>query len=80
MAYSKVPSGHSEFGGGPGLIDPEARRDRNLTGEESLLEIYATRPHAREGSASYDPATANLEDRSKVDPWPDASTAIGTTS
>lgn len=46
MAYTKdtIPRGHTEFGGGPGLIDPESRADRALTPEERLLEIYATNP------------------------------------
>jgi len=44
MAYTKdsIPPGHTEFGGGPGLIDPENRKDRNLTNEERLMELYAT--------------------------------------
>jgi len=47
MPYGKVPKGHSEFGGGEGLIDPQRRKDRVLSeganppGEE-LWEIYAT--------------------------------------
>lgn len=46
MAYTKdtIPRGHTEFGGGPGLIDPEMRSDRAVTAEERLIEIYATNP------------------------------------
>jgi hypothetical protein len=46
MAYSRetIPSNHTEFGGGPGLIDPEKRKDRELLGYERLWEIYATDP------------------------------------
>ena len=44
MPYSKAPRSHTEFGGGPGLIDPVARLDRTITPEEELIEIYATNP------------------------------------
>jgi hypothetical protein len=73
MAYNKAPVGHTEFGGGPGLIDPEARKDRNLTGEQQLMEIYATDP----GRAESLPETADLNIRTPL-PWTDKSTAIGT--
>lgn len=59
MPYKKAPSTHTEFGGGPGLIDPVLRKDRLLTGEQELLEIYATDPT----DAQSDPATVNLETR-----------------
>jgi hypothetical protein len=78
MVYRKAPAGHTEFGGGPGLIDPEARKDRALTAEESLMEIYATRPDSQQGAAGYDPATADLNDRVTPEPWPNKATAIGT--
>lgn len=44
MPYSKetIPPNHTEFGGGPGMIDPVMRADRNLRPEEELWEIYAT--------------------------------------
>lgn len=73
MAYNKAPAGHTEFGGGPGIIDPELRKDRNVTAEESLVEIYATHPHRADSV----PETANINDRSPL-PWPDKSTAVGT--
>lgn len=31
----------SEFGGGPGLIDPVSRQDRLVSAEQELQEIYA---------------------------------------
>lgn len=59
MPYKKVPDDHSEFGGGPGLIDPVLRKDRNVTPEQELLEIYATDP----SDPQSDPALVNLETR-----------------
>lgn len=59
MPYRKAPSDHTEFGGGPGLIDPAARADRNISAEQSLLEIYATDPSDPES----DPALVNLKTR-----------------
>lgn len=44
MVYPQVPPEHSEFGGGPGLIDPKLRAARVVTPEEELIEIYATNP------------------------------------
>jgi hypothetical protein len=41
MAYEDVPKGHTEFGGGPGMVDPERRKDRAVTPEEELRELYA---------------------------------------
>jgi hypothetical protein len=48
MPYTKdsIPPDHTEFGGGPGLIDPVLRADRLLTPEQELIEIYATNPSA----------------------------------
>lgn len=53
MARTKAPKGDTEFGGGPGLIDPERRKER-VIGQaagplvqgvaEELWEIYATNP------------------------------------
>lgn len=50
MAYSgaSIPKDHSEFGGGPGMIDPERRADRVLEPHEELWEIKATNPGATE--------------------------------
>lgn len=80
MAYNKAPSDHSEFGGGPGLVDPELRKDRALEPRDQLLEIYATDPGAPEGTRDWDPATASLTDRERLgSQWPDAKTARGTT-
>jgi hypothetical protein len=47
MAYTKdsIPRNHTEFGGGPGLIDPEQRKDRVFTEPHmQLWEVYATNP------------------------------------
>ena len=47
MAYTagSIPKDHSEFGGGPGLIDPETRKDRvALTNDELRMEIMFTNP------------------------------------
>ena len=47
MAYTRdtIPKSHGEFSGGPGLIDPEVRKDRvALTNEDRLREMYATNP------------------------------------
>lgn len=44
MPYKKAPADHSEFGGGPGMIDPMNRKDRTITPEEQLWEIYSTNP------------------------------------
>lgn len=77
MPYRKAPKGHTEFGGGPGLIDPVLRADRNLTPEEEMIELYCSNPN--------DPKT-KLEDVDiyyrplpKPTPWDDASTEKGTT-
>lgn len=59
MPYKKAPQGHTEFGGGPGLIDPVLRKDRLITGDQALVEIYAT----DSTDAQSDPATVNLETR-----------------
>ena len=47
MSYSKdsIPSGHSEFGGGEGLLDSEHRKDRELLGHEFVWELYAVNPN-----------------------------------
>lgn len=59
MPYKKAPVDHTEFGGGPGLIDPVLRQDRNITGPQALMEIYATDPTDDQS----DPALVNLETR-----------------
>lgn len=75
MAYNKAPADHTEFGGGPGLIDPMRRADRAISPEEALMEIYATDP----SDPKSDPATVSLTDRSpRADKW-DASVRRGTT-
>lgn len=60
MPYKKVPTGHTEFGGGPGMIDPQRRKDRVFEGEDGaqeLWEIYATVPHDPES----EPETSQVE-------------------
>lgn len=50
MPRTRAPRDHSEYGGGPGIIDPVRRADRaigqavGVAGEE-LMEIYATDPN-----------------------------------
>jgi hypothetical protein len=44
MPYKKIPPEHSEFGGGPGLIDRERRRDRALSSAERRMELMFTDP------------------------------------
>lgn len=79
MPYSKdsIPSNHTEFGGGPGMIDPQRRKDRVLLPHEQLWEIYATEPappsvahgandieiaqRAAEIEVQNDPETATME-------------------
>jgi len=66
-AGNSLPSDHSEFGGGSGLIDPVRRADRvigqnsgPLVDErvnEELMEIYATNP----SDATSEPTTSRLE-------------------
>lgn len=50
MPYTpaNIPPDHSEFGGGPGMIDPMVRQDRALEGHQELWEIYATAPSAHQ--------------------------------
>lgn len=76
MGYTKVPKGHTEFGGGPGLIDPEARKDRNLTAEEEMLEIYASNP--ADGKTQMQDVDLDYRPRPKPTVWDDPSTAKGT--
>lgn len=69
MAYpGKAPSGHTEFGGGPGIVDPAARDARAFHASEShipISEFYATNP----ADPDSDPQTVPLE-RSR-EPWLD---------
>lgn len=59
MPYGKdVPKDHSEFGGGPGLIDPVLRADRaGLREYELLREIYAHNPGGGGPEDGTDPLT-----------------------
>lgn len=57
MPYKKAPKDHSEFGGGPGMIDPVVRADRALKDHQQLWEIYATNP----ADATSEPETAQVE-------------------
>lgn len=54
MAYTpdSLPKTHSEFGGGPGLIDPETRKDRvGMTNDELRLEVMFSNPDPPESAA-----------------------------
>lgn len=71
MPYSRdsIPDDHTEFGGGPGLIDPELRKDRVLSAEDQRMEIMFTNPAPPDsaalgaGSAGvYEPGTATAEE------------------
>lgn len=70
MAYTKdsIPNDHSEFGGGPGMIDPEARKDRALEPYQELWEIHATNPASASATAGDLDATASgeIEELSEV--------------
>lgn len=47
MAYTKdsIPATHTEFGGGPGMLDPVLREDRvHVEPYHAMWEIYATNP------------------------------------
>lgn len=79
-----VSSDDSEFGDGPGLID-ETRRAERVIGQaatatgygrmgEEAWEIYATNP----ADPNANPATAELGVEPAPTPWPDPSTAKGT--
>lgn len=60
MPYKKAPNGHSEFGGGPGMIDPVRRKDRvfeNQDAGQQLWEIYATDP----ADPSSEPETSQVD-------------------
>ena len=66
MAYTKdsIPKGHGEFSGGPGLIDPELRKDRVLTAEDQRMEIMFTNPappEAARGAGGMDPNSVEYE-------------------
>ena len=76
MPYVKAPKGHSEFGGGAGLIDPMVRKDRALSAQEELIEIYATNPAAADSGTGAEfarlgpdnnPETADLARRPGAD-------------
>jgi hypothetical protein len=77
MPRKRAPIDHTEFGGGPGLIDPVLREDRLVSANDQLKEIYATNPNDPEA----DPATSDLYAVPRPAPvvWKDPSTAAGTT-
>lgn len=53
MAYTRdsIPRVHTEFGGGPELIDPELRKDRVLTAEQIRMEMMFTNPAPPDSAA-----------------------------
>lgn len=83
---SSLPKTHTEFGGGPGLIDEVRRADRVVGTEayalgvqgmgEELMEIYATNPADPDST----PQTSDLNyiPRPKPTPTKNAATAKGT--
>ena len=81
---SRSINGESEFGDGPGLIDPIRREERVIGQEatamgyqrmgEELWEVYATNP----ADPNADPTTAPLGVEPAPTPWDDPSTAKGT--
>jgi len=44
MPAKRDLTGHTEFGGGPGLIDPASRAAREVTPEQMMMELYASDP------------------------------------
>ncbi len=76
MSYSKAPSGHTEFGGGPGLIDPELRKDRNLTAEEEMMEMKLSNPN--DANTAMQDVDLYYQPAPKPTPWDDPTTAKGT--
>lgn len=76
MVYRKAPADHSEFGGGPGLIDPESRKDRTIEGHQELWEIYASNPN--DPTTPQEETDLNYQPRPKPYEWPDPETAVGT--
>lgn len=75
MVYRKAPPGHTEFGGGDGLIDPERRKDRVVTPAEERMELMFTNP----ADPTSDPAVVELGVPIADTAWSDSSTAKGTT-
>lgn len=75
MPYSKAPKDHSEFGGGPGLIDPVLRADRLLRPEEERMEIMFTRPDDPNSNPEDALLGSNVTTYSSPE---DPATAIGT--
>jgi hypothetical protein len=58
MPYGQnVPKDQGEFSGGPGIIDPVRRKDRTLSAEERLKEVYATNPGGGAPEGKPDPLT-----------------------
>lgn len=54
MAYTadSIPKDHGEFSGGPGLIDPELRKDRTaLTADDLRMEVMFTNPDPPDSAA-----------------------------
>lgn len=76
MPYKKAPAGHTEFGGGEGLIDPMVRADRAVTPEEQLMELYASNP--MDPITPIEATDLYAVPRPKPYEWPDKKTAKGT--
>jgi len=76
MAYRKAPKDHTEFGGGSGLIDPESRKDRNLSPYEEMLEMKLSNPN--DAKTPVEEVDLNYRPSPKPTEWDDPETAKGT--
>lgn len=77
MPYKKAPKGHTEFGGGDGLIDPMVRKDGAEGAEGQLMELYAINP--LDPKTTLEKANLNAVPRPEPYEWPDKKTRAGTT-
>lgn len=76
MAYRKAPKDHTEFGGGPGLIDPEQRKDRVVSSEDEMMEMYLSNPN--DGKTPMEEVDLDYRPAPKPTEWDDPETAKGT--
>ena len=76
MPYKKAPKGHTEFGGGEGLIDPMVRSDGAESASDRLMELYAINP--LDPSKKLEDANLNAVPRPEAYEWPDKKTKAGT--
>lgn len=76
MPYKKAPKGHTEFGGGEGLIDPQVRKDRAVEPWQALMELHASNP--MDPTTEISETNLNAVPRPAPYEWPDKKTAKGT--